>query len=432
MGKISDFTSKYSNKSTASGYKNAIESFLRCINNLPKKDTNGKKIPHDYETLFDKYLKDKKRDRNADFVKFSDSLKEDAVSAQSARQVMTFARYVLNAHGIKLQDVVIQDLKREMKGGAGTVDKVMTAKVIDAALREMDVRGRSLVMTLASSGARLNEVLSLTLSDIDLESNPVKITIRGANAKNKQTRYSFISNEAAECLRAWLKKRDAYLKTATTHNKGLIGIGKSSVKVTDTDLLFPFSDNAANSMWETALKASGQFSLDATTGRNQYRIHSFRKFFITQLSMAGQKVLAEHLAGHLGYLDTSYRQVSPEQAGAEYQKVMDVVTIGAPVEFKEKAKELNSKLKIQGESIEGLRAINDRLQNQMQVMQEQNAALQGRLEQIEQVSEDQKKNLDLMVDLWGQLATRSAQRSNDTEMIEEVKTMLDNYKAGRS
>ena len=123
MGKISDFTSKYSNKSTASGYKNSIESFLRCINSLPKKDKTGKKSQHDYETLFDQYLKDKKRDRNADFVKFSNSLKEDAVSAQSARQVMTFARYVLNAHGIKLKDVVIKDLKREMKGGAGLLTK---------------------------------------------------------------------------------------------------------------------------------------------------------------------------------------------------------------------------------------------------------------------------------------------------------------------
>ena len=137
-------------------------------------------------------------------------------------------------------------------------------------------------------------------------------------------------------------------------------------------------------MWETALKASGQFSLDPTTGRNQYRIHSFRKFFISQLSMAGQKVLAEHLAGHLGYLDASYRQVSSEQAGVEYSKVQDVVTIGVPMEYKEKAKEQDKKLQIQGESIEGLRAINDRLQNQMQTIQEQNAALQQRLQQIEQ------------------------------------------------
>jgi integrase len=386
MSKIAEFTNKYSNSSTAAGYKNAIESFLRCINSLPKKDKVGKKLPHDYETLFDQYLKDKKRDRNADFVTFSNCLKEDTVSAMSARQVMTNARYFLKAHGIKLKDVVVQDLKREMKGGAGTVDKVMTAKVIDAALREMDVRGRALVLTLASSGMRLNEALSVTLSDIDMESSPVKITIRGANAKNKQTRFTFLSDEAAQCVRAWMKRREEYLKIATTRNKGLIGIGKSSKKVTDTDLLFPFSDNAANSMWETALKASGQFSLDPTTGRNQYRIHSFRKFFVSQMSMAGQKVLAEHLAGHLGYLDASYRQVSSEQAGAEYLKVQDVVTIGVPMEYKEKAKEQDKKIQMQGESIEGLRAINDRLQNQMQAIQEE----------IESLKEKEKRRTKLL------------------------------------
>ena len=100
--------------------------------------------------------------------------------------------------------------------------------------------------------------------------------------------------------------------------------------------------------------------------------------------MAGQKVLAEHLAGHLGYLDASYRQVSSEQAGVEYSKVQDVVTIGVPMEYKEVAKEQDKKLQMQSESIEGLRAINDRLQTQMQAMQEKNATLNDRLHQIEQ------------------------------------------------
>ena len=204
---------------------------------------------------------------------------------------MTYARYLLNAHGVKLKDVVVQDLKRELKGGAGTVDKVMTAKVIDTALKEMDIRGRTLCMTLASSGARLNEILSLNISDVDFESNPVKLTLR--NTKNKQTRYTFISTEAAQCVRTWMTKREDYLKIATTRNKGLIGIGKSSEKITDTDLLFPFSDNAANSMWETALRASGQFSLDKTTGRNQYPASQLPEIFLVANEHGG----AESIGG---------------------------------------------------------------------------------------------------------------------------------------
>src|SRR5208337_2248545 len=157
-------------------------------------------------------------------------------------------------------------------------------------------------------------------------------------------------------------------------------------KATDTDLLFPFSDNAANSMWETALKASGQFSLDTTTGRNQYRIHSFRKFFITQMSMAGQKVLAEHLAGHLGYLDASYRQVDSEQAGKQYLAVQHVLTIGIPPEFRETATELTGKLQLQGESIEGLRAMNEKLMAQMTKIQDE----------IESIKEKERRRTELV------------------------------------
>ena len=55
-GKIAAFVSSYSNKSTGAGYKNAAESFLRCMYGLPKKDASGTKIEHNYESLFDQYL----------------------------------------------------------------------------------------------------------------------------------------------------------------------------------------------------------------------------------------------------------------------------------------------------------------------------------------------------------------------------------------
>lgn len=376
IGKIAAFVSSYSNKSTGSGYKSAIESFLRCMNGLPKKhdvvDEKGKtksvKCSYDYETLFNAYLADKKRDHDADFTKFADCLKEESASFLSARQVMTFARRVLEDNGARFKGKTVRDLKREMKGGAGTVDKVMTAKVIDAALRELDVKGRSIVLTLASSGARLNEALSLKLSDFDFESNPVKITIR--NTKNKQTRFSFISSEAARCVQEWLGKREAYITGAARRNAGLVRVGKSGKKNTDSDLVFPISDNAVNAMWENALRQAGLYSQDEQTKRNQFRIHSFRKFFISQLSMAGQKTLAEHLAGHEGYLDGSYRRIDEEAAGKAYLAVQHVITIGIPPEFREKAAEMNGKLQIQGESIEGLRAVNDRLQRQMDEMSE--------------------------------------------------------------
>lgn len=393
-GKIAAFVSSYSNKSTGGGYKTAIESFLRCINGLPKKTENGKKGNYDYEHLFDQYLADKKRDHDEDFTKFADCLKEECASLQSARQIMTYARRVLEDNGAKFKGKTVRDLKREMKGGAGTVDKVMTAKVIDSALKELDVKGRAIVLTLASSGARLNEILSLKLSDVDFESKPVKLTLR--NTKNKQTRFTFISSEAALCVQTWLEKRDQYLIGASGRNAGLVRAGICGKKDTDSNLLFPLTDSAVNAIWENALKAAGLYSEDEQTGRNQYRIHSFRKFFISQLSMAGQKTLAEHLAGHAGYLDGSYRRIDEEAAGNAYLAVQHVLTIGIPPEFRERATELNSKLKIQGESIEGLRAMNEKLGAQMVKLESHNMELEEKLAKIIEEQERMKTTSDFI------------------------------------
>jgi integrase len=393
-GKIAAFVSTYSNKSTGAGYKNAVESFLRCMNGLPKKNKEGSRVTYDYEQLFDAYLGDKKRDHDQDFTKFAECLKAESSSNLSARQIMTFARRVLEDNGATFKGKTIRDLKREMKGGAGTVDRVLTAKVIDAALKELDIKGRAIVLTLASSGARLNEILSLKLSDVDFDSNPVKITLR--NTKSKQIRFSFISSEAARCVQAWLGMRDAYIAGSAGRNAGLVRAGKSAKKNTKTDLVFPVSDNAVNAMWENALKQAGLFSQDQQTGRNQYRLHSFRKFFISQLSMAGQKTLAEHLAGHEGYLDGSYRRIDEEQAGKEYLKVQHVVTIGIPPEFRDKATELNGKLQIQGESIEGLRAVNEKLQNKVKMLEEKIDAMERATEieiKIRQQQYEELKNL---------------------------------------
>ena len=383
-GKIAAFVSQYSNKGTGNNYRNACESFLRCMNDLPRKGPDGSKATYDYESLFDAYLTDKNRDHNEDMEKFAGYLKEERVSLLSARQIMTYARCILEEYGATVKKSTIRTLKRELKGGAGTVDKVMTAKVIDAALKELDVKGRAIVLTLASSGARLNEILSLKLSDVDFESNPVKLTIR--HTKNKQPRYTFISSEAASNVLAWLAKRDDYLKGAAGRNAGLVRAGKSKEKTTDTPYVFPISDASVIAMWENALRAAGLYSADEETGRNQYRLHSLRKFFISQMSMAGQKVLAEHLAGHLGYLDASYRQVDSEQAGIEYKKIEHVVTIGLPPEFRETATELTGKLQLQGESIEGLRAMNEKLVAQMAKMQDE----------IESMKEKEKRRTDLL------------------------------------
>ena len=377
-GKIAAYVSKYSNPSSGAGYKSSIEAFLRCIFGLQKFGSDGKKITHDYESLFNEYLSDKKRDKVADITAFSACLVRESVSKQSARQQLTYAVKFLRAHGINILKDDIQDIKRENKGGAATVDKVMDHNVICKALKGSDVRSRALILVLASSGLRIGEALSLSMSDIDLNMMPAMINIRAENSKNGQARFTFITPEAKEALIDYMKVRGKYIARADKHAE-VLGVGPR----TETDLLFPVTDSSVNKMWETMLKNAGLFTRDEKSGRNQYRIHSLRKFFISQLSMAGARTLAEHLAGHTGYLDASYRQVSPEFASREYLKLQSVLTVCIPESIKngikladEKIGILMEKTELQTESLEGMKIINAQLREQMRIQAEQISGIQ--------------------------------------------------------
>jgi integrase len=67
-----------------------------------------------------------------------------------------------------------------------------------------DFKLKTYVMLLAVTGARATEALSIREKDIDFESDPSKIKIRGEFTKTKTDRYVFITKELKEQLIKWL------------------------------------------------------------------------------------------------------------------------------------------------------------------------------------------------------------------------------------
>ena len=67
-----------------------------------------------------------------------------------------------------------------------------------------DIKLKSYIMLLAVTGARATEALSIRLKDLDLESNPPKLGIRGEFTKTKVDRHIFITKELKEQLLKWL------------------------------------------------------------------------------------------------------------------------------------------------------------------------------------------------------------------------------------
>ncbi|MGD0079688.1 MAG: site-specific integrase [Methanoregula sp.] len=399
--KLAKFLAGYSNASSRAGYKTAIESFLRCIYGIKSEDIKSGKIPApDYNALFEMYLISK-RDNDADFIRFSEHLIETR-PALSAKQAMTLTRYAMTYHGISISKGTSQDIRREtMKGSAATVDRVLNTRIINAALQHCTIQGKALFLCLGSNGARLNEMLSVSINDVDFNSHPVKMTFRGENTKNGQQRYTFISDEAAAATAAWLKVRPQYITMCNAKSKKLIERGLASVKSAGDTRLFPFSDASVTAWWNDALAASGELTKDDVTGRNQLRIHGFRKFFLSQMSLVISKEIPEFLAGHASYLSGSYRRYDEETVAAAYLEAMHMVSITGSKQVKELENELKEKMAEQSAKTEKhadtlVMVINENmnLKNQMTVIQEQNVALQERLQLIEQTSEEQRAAMD--------------------------------------
>ncbi len=365
MGKIADYQKNYTNEATAQGYAAAVYTFMDFIYGKQReKRCATDKEKATYEKLVDKYLKEK-RDYPDDLTKFAVSLHSRA--PLSARQTFNCVTGFFSYYDKELSVKDEKFIRRRLpKGHVQSIEKDMDTETIRTILQHVDVKGKALILVLASSGLRINEALTLPLDDVDLNAKPAVITIRGENTKNGDNRITFMSEEAKQAVNEWLKVRADYIRAAANKNNGLVKSGRGNLKTGEDDgRLFPFTDQNASVLWNTALTNAGLLSRDKSTNRRQLHFHQLRKFFISQLALIVSKEVPEMLAGHSGYLTDAYRRYTKKQLAEEYLKGQHVLTIQAPKELQEMESELKSKMQTHSEIIENLVKKNIELEKQV-------------------------------------------------------------------
>lgn len=387
MGKLADYVKNYSNRGTQQGYYTAMYHYLDFIYGKQRKlyrvnDAEREK----YEKLIDKYLKEK-RNFSEDMTNFVVSLHNRP--PMTARHLFNGVKEFFSYYGKELPSKDFKFIRNKVpKGNARTVEKDMDIDTIRVILQHVDVKGRALILVLASSGMRINEALSVTLDDVDLESVPAVINVRGETTKTGDTRMSFISAEATQAVNEWLKVRPQYIKTSATRNNGLVKSGRGNLKSGEDDgRLFPFTDQNASVLWENALTKAGLLSIDKSTKRKQLHYHQFRKFFISQLSLMISKEIPEMLAGHSGYLTGAYRRYTKKQLAEEYLKGQHLLTIQAPKELQEIESEFKAKMQTHSEIIENLVKKNISLEKEIASIKEEQERLRAISDTIQKLFE---------------------------------------------
>jgi integrase len=182
------------NKQTANEYYVRLSNFERFIlskygNNIDRFVKELKEGKFDiYETLGDYCV----------FLQNSNihtsTLKQRVVTAKN---FLEFNDIDISPRKFKIKVRLPKDIKRNKEA----IDKNDIVNILNGC---SDIKLKTYVMFLASTGMRAVEALSIRLNDLEIESpsvHPPKVTIKGEYTKTKVDRYVFLTREMAEQLK---------------------------------------------------------------------------------------------------------------------------------------------------------------------------------------------------------------------------------------
>lgn len=314
MNIIDDFLSNFNKKNTIRNYRRALKDYFTVLN---VEDPNAYfRADREYKT---------------DVKKFCNSLSDKAPKTFVFKIAAVKSFFEENEAAFPKKEVKKFRMRNNMtRISPITIDKVFSKSELKKILSHGGLREKALFLTLVSSGMRISETLQLKPNDIDFDNDPPMIKIKKEYTKTKEKRVTFISYEAAEYLQQWLKVKDDYLEK---YSHCIQNIDKDIYKEKKDDRVFPFTANGgAWKMLHKMLKNSGyddKVEDLENVERYEFHLHSFRKFFRTNLAVEMPVDMIEALMGHSGYLTDSYRryQDNPSLMFEPYKKSVHMVTI---------------------------------------------------------------------------------------------------------
>lgn len=228
-------------------------------------------------------------------------------------------------NNVDIKERFWKDIARLGKGKRPfTNDTVPTNIQLKTILSHGDIRAKAMFSLLATSGMRVGEMIQLKKTNIDFDSDPVKIDIPREITKGKENRTTFCTTECAEFLKEWLRARDAIM----TVNQTKSNLINKYTYNPDDERIFPFSYYVPMRVWHRLIKNAGFNERDNSTRIRFHKmhIHCLRKFAKTRLQLNNNEKIVNALVGHLGYLSI-YDRFTLEQLKDAYHKSIDELAI---------------------------------------------------------------------------------------------------------
>lgn len=272
----------------------------------------------------------------------------------------------LNAiyHFYDMNDVSLNKKKIKMFKGEYTrkvVDRAYTHEEISKMLDVSDLRTKTIVLLMASSGIRIGSLPDIRIRNLEKINNVYKVIVyEGSNSQY----FTFCTPECSSYIDAYL---DFRTKNGENLNKDSYII-RDQFDITDLEQIRNkskgMSISGIESLLNVILLKSGVRTINHNRDRKEVaRAHGFRKFFTTQVVNAEvNPEIREMLLGHKIGLASCYYRPTEDKIYQEYQKAFDNLTINEENRLKLK---LEQTIQIEKSQIESLKADFEKFKNEV-------------------------------------------------------------------
>ena len=367
---------------------NNFETFMskqydRNLNQAIKEIIQGIMDPYDVLSEYCAYLRN---------YRSSDS---ENVSILTIKQRVVTAKNFLEYYDVdisprkfKLKIKLPKSIRREKEA----LSKEDIVNILNAC---SDIRLKTYVMLLASTGCRATEALSIRLSDCYLDITPARIFIRGEYTKTRVDRRVLLTSEIKSQLQAWIdykyrKRRVCYKnektqKTITEYrtptrnaNDVLFGVYHNN-NTKPQNPKYIYNDMAES--YAKTLDRIGKGIFEDNKRRRKITFHSFRRYVKGVISDLGFGDFSEYFIGHIG--STYYRKTENEKIEI-FRKIEPYLTYLDQTSLERKGADMQSKVDILEKENHVLRQDNTMVSDSV-------ASLSDRLAQLTQEIEILKK-----------------------------------------
>jgi integrase/recombinase XerD len=308
---IKDYCEKGLRKSNSINSVKTRQTAIRVLcgwrKELPDDIVKGIKDPYEFLDSFAAYLLKVKTSPNA------------------TRNYVSSVKKWLKNKGFRIDSDEFQDRVELPRQKKITQDVTPTPEQMKLILEHSDLRGKTLETMIVSSGMRIGELLNLRIEDIDFTIHPTAIHLWNTETKTDEERWTFISDEATEFLKLYLKGR----------KEGYVFLGRDQGEKPDGSsyLRGPISENehmsyfTADVIFSSALDRARLRKKDVN-GRDVFHLHKLRYFFKTYMGPHMDSQYVEAFMGHgNGSMKHLYDELPIQEIAKIYEKGMHAVTI---------------------------------------------------------------------------------------------------------